>query len=798
MPARYLARLLIWAALIIGFIWAPIAWLAEGPIFMESGETAAERNARDRVNRLVRAGQIDPEDLETTRRPPIRLFPLLSRYVNRPVAWMRENWVFLTEAIVLIGLGWGAIGHGLGVYDLVFADLRWVRFVNGLVAGLMFGNMLFVAYLTTHHTIPWTVEMEWTLFPVAIEGPHPGEAIAVRRVGHFLLETWLPLLMVLYIPAARRYRQSSWRDRWPAFGLGLLASVGLTVILVEVAWHSTPYFSQTIEQWRAWFAMSPAAAEGRVDADQPPLHLFGLLITLTPLLGMILAGTIAYAGRIACPVWIVCLFCWLFNSVYGFVSLHFAGMQYVLLAFGIAVGVVANARHPFKLSLPNMDPEYRAAREGTAIVRLAGGEDTEPTLPLIGGEELLAQFCEQWQREQGTDTKPRLVVVAASGGGIRAVVWTATVLEGLERIIGPGFGRHTRLMAGASGGMVAAGLYAAQKVRPIRGLSLSQVLAEDSLWPTIQTLVLRDLPSVFLPFHRDWDRGRSLEQAWHRNIRPAELGQVSPFQTTFAELHEAERQGRAPSLIYSPLMVEDARRLLISNLDLKDLIQESAPTLVASKTGEVQCPRTILSRSGVEFFRLFPTAHARFEVGTAARLSATFPYVSPGVSLPTLPPRRIVDAGYFDNYGVNLLGEWLYKHREAVQRYCSGVALVEIRGFPLEFEKTTFAWAGCEGEETPNSLTTALAGMSTPAEALVNIRSAGAYYRNDQLLGILDQVYNRDPDDPFLVRIPFECPGAAALSWTLTRRDRDFIIGHFDQAHAGTDALAGWFGLGGR
>ena len=61
-----------------------------------------------------------------------------------------------------------------------------------------------------------------------------------------------------------------------------------------------------------------------------------------------------------------------------------------------------------------------------------------------------------------------------------------------------------------------------------------------------------------------------------------------------------------------------------------------------------------MSRSAVEFFRLFPAAHDRFEVGTAARLSATFPYVSPGVSLPTDPPRRVVDAGYFDNYGVNL------------------------------------------------------------------------------------------------------------------------------------------------
>src|SRR5262249_62332987 len=108
----------------------------------------------------------------------------------------------------------------------------------------------------------------------------------------------------------------------------------------------------------------------------------------------------------------------------------------------------------------------------------------------------------------------------------------------------------------------------------------------------------------------------------------------------------------------------------------------------------------VVGGSAVEFHRLFPdwpldelraftdgkgdqivTSSADFRVGTAARMSATFPVISPVVSLPTFPPRRVVDAGMYDNYGVNLAARWVFEHRLALRRYTSGVALVQIRAF---------------------------------------------------------------------------------------------------------------------
>ena len=40
-------------------------------------------------------------------------------------------------------------------------------------------------------------------------------------------------------------------------------------------------------------------------------------------------------------------------------------------------------------------------------------------------------------------------------------------------------------------------------------------------------------------------------------------------------------------------------------------------------------------------------------------MSSTFPYVTSAAALPTDPPRHVVDAGYYDNYGVNLAAAWI-------------------------------------------------------------------------------------------------------------------------------------------
>src|SRR5207253_10764938 len=129
-------------------------------------------------------------------------------------------------------------------------------------------------------------------------------------------------------------------------------------------------------------------------------------------------------------------------------------------------------------------------------------------------------------------------------------------------------------------------------------------------------------------------------------------------------------RGHRPSVIVSPVVIGTGERLLISNLDLDDI---STPI---SATGELYVS------SARQLFRMFPAAQPSFGLHTAVRMNATFPYASPAVSLPTNPPRRVVDAGYYDNYGVNLAAAWAYQYRDWIRREISGLALIQIYAYP--------------------------------------------------------------------------------------------------------------------
>ena len=133
------------------------------------------------------------------------------------------------------------------------------------------------------------------------------------------------------------------------------------------------------------------------------------------------------------------------------------------------------------------------------------------------------------------------------------------------------------------------------------------------------------------------------------------------------------------------MIVEDGRRLLISNLDLDRPGDPGMPgsgmVLASGHLISDSCAGTkpgSTSLSALEFYRIFPEGQGLF-LSTAVRISTSFPYVSPAVSLPTDPPRRVVDAGYYDNYGVEVATAWIYQNRSWLAKNTAGVLLVQIR-----------------------------------------------------------------------------------------------------------------------
>lgn len=418
-------------------------------------------------------------------------------------------------------------------------------------------------------------------------------------------------------------------------------------------------------------------------------------------------------------------------------------------------------------------------------------DETPPQVALITAKELLEKFhanhTEKNKAAKGTSDKPRLVLVAVSGGGIRAAVWTGVVFEGLERELGTDFRDRVRVVTGASGGMVGASAYAAKidmtvtsgkgaRVQNARtGLfPFAESLARDALSPVAQTMLVRDFTwNTLFPNRYERDRGRTLEDAWHANFTKGHrydedgdaqlmLFEKCPFERPMRELAAQERACERPSLVFAPIMVEDTKRLLVSNLDLGVLTFPVAHRLDV-KENPADAP---LARPAVEFFRLFPYSD-KFAVGSAARMSASFPVVSPAVALPTNPVRRVVDAGYYDNYGIDVLSNWLLANKADVLAHTSGVLIVQVRAYPLEKGGATFE-DGSEG-----ALDLLVGAVSAPLSAVFTARGSAAYHRNNQQLAELHRAFNTPGAHPqarsnFFATTVFELQQNAALSWYLT------------------------------
>lgn len=342
---------------------------------------------------------------------------------------------------------------------------------------------------------------------------------------------------------------------------------------------------------------------------------------------------------------------------------------------------------------------------------------------------------------------PRLTVVCVTGGASRSAYWTAVVLRRLSAEV-PEFSRHVRIVTGASGGMVGAAHFVAaigrgestddaSWINEMEVNSFLEIARAVALHAPVEALLPLTPAPLELP-----DRGTVLERSW-TNLR-----------TPFAQLRDLESNGRIPSLIFSPMIVEDGRRLLISNLRVPHLAIARTPTLQYDPGS-----RAASTLSGLELFELFPDAAESFELATAARMAASFPYVSPAVSLPTWPPLRVVDAGYSDNFGVALAADWLFHHRRKLASICSGVAVTQIRAFMGRASRLGVP----QPVESDESLSHGLEVVTTGSDALLTAYNAGSVFRNDLDLAALSEWFNaprirgaagRNP--PFFTTVVFE------------------------------------------
>ena len=345
---------------------------------------------------------------------------------------------------------------------------------------------------------------------------------------------------------------------------------------------------------------------------------------------------------------------------------------------------------------------------------------------IVSPKDILAK------RLQARHSAP-LIIVTATGGGIHAAAWTAEVLAGLENTFAArqqDFHGSLLLISSVSGGSVGAvpfvrSYFASQPFSHMRQSSWMELkessqhrfwskeevnqntapgfisaASRSSLEAVSWGIVYPDMFRLLIPSRsilgigdlERFDRGWAMQQRMARNMNtddcPATSDTLQDVATlpssqpqpraskahqclTLRELSVAASMGEVPGITFNTTTAENGGRFLLANY-------QTAPSLTGSIYGEPPLP----AESFLHAYSASPyDLHSRqneavlypdLEILSAARLSATFPYVSPMPRVPRAHQHQSVaevfakslhfaDGGYYDNDGTASAIEFLYE-----------------------------------------------------------------------------------------------------------------------------------------
>ncbi len=312
-------------------------------------------------------------------------------------------------------------------------------------------------------------------------------------------------------------------------------------------------------------------------------------------------------------------------------------------------------------------PEYsveslQAMNDSATIAK-----DRARTLPML----------EAWRNKFG-EQKPKMVFVCASGGGKRAALWTFNALQTADSLTGGKLMENTILITGASGGLIGASYFRELKLQEKMGNDINpyspvyrRQISTDNLNPLIFSLLANDL---FVGFTRFEYAGNSyLKDRAYTFEQQLNLITNGLMDKPITAYDSFELQSVIPMMVLSPTIINDGRKLYIAARPVSFLNSDLAglPEAASPKYG------------GVDFHQLFQENGARdLRFLSALRMCATFPYITPNTTLPTIPPLYIMDAGISDNFGLNDAVRFLYAYKEWIQNNTSGVIFISIRDSP--------------------------------------------------------------------------------------------------------------------
>ena len=427
------------------------------------------------------------------------------------------------------------------------------------------------------------------------------------------------------------------------FGVVLLAAAAALWFLID-----RRHFDRKKIEWFGAIASTAAVGTGwaleRPDRDLGRALIVGavalvILFSTTPLLGSAI-GTLG-VGFLALAMWSL-LLGWIF--IYWPKRLGLGNWMIVPIIWVLVFGQQA-------------DHSIRA---------VPLGKDARSALATPS----VQQHFKQWRQDLADPNESPVFLVAASGGGLRAAYWTATLLAAMDDRTCGRFGDHVFAVSGVSGGSLGLAAYLAQrrvwaakpdtqKCQAGRLEEMQRFLRRDYLGPVAGSLLFAEAVQAFVPYtYLQQERGRTLADAIARGWQETYDGENGrllerPFLDLFAT--GADR-GRVPAVYLNATGIESGRRVIASNVQLGSMLAD--PIFYESSVSR----GTRLQTAGLSAI-------------DAVVNSARFPGVSPPGRVwgcgPTFdrskadldhcngigygPWGHVVDGGFFENSGLETL-----------------------------------------------------------------------------------------------------------------------------------------------
>ncbi len=334
---------------------------------------------------------------------------------------------------------------------------------------------------------------------------------------------------------------------------------------------------------------------------------------------------------------------------------------FILINFLLRVGIINNENTARGL-------QYHGARANYSLKQL---EELNSNIQQTADSLQVIDVLERWKQKQ-QDSLPPLVILCVSGGGQRAALWSLNALHTVDSALKAPLMDHVALITGASGGMIGAAYYRELFRLNNEGTQIPNKetqlkrMGADNLNAIIFSLLVNDSYFRFRNYTYAGnrylkDRGYVFEENLNKN-----LGGI--FNNSLMDYQDPELDAEIPMMLLSPVISNDGRKLYTSPLGF---------SFMNHPVNEANWERKI---SGVDFKRLFKDLGAdQLSFLAALRMSASFPYITPTVTLPSEPAIEVMDAGIADNFGVGDAVKFVSEFSDWIDQNTSGVTFLVIR-----------------------------------------------------------------------------------------------------------------------